>query len=171
MVNLFHVLFKMLSIRLIHLQALLKKYQSRLLWIKYKRQKIYKQPLPLCQLWGKNPEPIDKWLFLGARFFLIISTDLNLVKILRIFSAHKQKKEIRIFWGHWVPTVHIWVFFGNSKMQIRKKWLNQFKQKFTTRFRKIIWHLFASKSHQVVKITNRPIWYQEILGLRKVHDW
>ncbi len=34
-------------------------------------------------------------------------------------------------------------------MQIRKKWLNQYKNI----FKNIIWHLFAGESHQVVKIT------------------
>jgi hypothetical protein len=39
-------------------------------------------------------------------------------------------------------------FFGKSRMQIRKKWLNQLKNFFNKHF----WHLFAGESHQVVKI-------------------
>ena len=44
-------------------------------------------------------------------------------------------------------------FFGNSKMQIRKKWLYQLKKFLTNILKNIIWHLFAGESHQVVKIT------------------
>ncbi len=40
------------------------------------------------------------------------------------------------------------------RMQIRKKWRNQLENFFFTNiFEKIIWHLFAGESHQVVKIT------------------
>jgi hypothetical protein len=38
----------------------------------------------------------------------------------------------------------IYVLFGTNTMQIRKKWLI---------FKNIFLHLFAGKSHQVVKIT------------------
>ena len=52
-----------------------------------------------------------------------------------------------------VHGVHICLFFGNSRMQIRKKWLNQLKNFLTNILKNIIWHLFAGESHQVVKIT------------------
>ncbi len=42
--------------------------------------------------------------------------------------------------------------FGNSRMQIRKKWLNQWKDFLTDILRNIIWHLFARESHQVVRV-------------------
>jgi hypothetical protein len=38
-------------------------------------------------------------------------------------------------------------------MQIRKKWINQWKNVLTNILKNIIWHLFAGESHQVVKIT------------------
>jgi hypothetical protein len=42
------------------------------------------------------------------------------------------KKEIKKIWGH---GVHIGVFFGKSRMQIRKKWLNQLKNFFNKPFK------------------------------------
>jgi hypothetical protein len=44
-------------------------------------------------------------------------------------------------------------FFGNSKMQVRKKWLNKLKKILTNILKIIIWHLVAGESYQVVKIT------------------
>ena len=42
------------------------------------------------------------------------------------------QKRTKNFWGHWV---HIWVYVRTSRMQIRKKWLNQLKNFFNKRFR------------------------------------
>jgi hypothetical protein len=35
--------------------------------------------------------------------------------------------------------------FGNSRVQIRKKWLNQLKNFLTIILKNIIWHLFAGE--------------------------
>ncbi len=51
-------------------------------------------------------------------------------KILRILNTHMPKKKKKI-WGH---RVHIWVYVRTSRMQIRKKWLNQLKNFFYKRF-------------------------------------
>ena len=45
-----------------------------------------------------------------------------------ILICHKRTKK---FWGHWV---HIWVYVRTSRMQIRKKWLNQLKNFFNKHF-------------------------------------
>ncbi len=56
---------------------------------------------------------------------------LNQHKILRFFDTHMLKTKKK-FGGH---GVHIWVFFGNSRMQIRKKWLKQLKNFFNKHFK------------------------------------
>ena len=61
--------------------------------------------------------------FSGYTFFKLFPRIWNQRKILRFLDTHMLKK----FWGH---GVHIWVFFGNSRMQIRKKWLNQLENFF-----------------------------------------
>jgi hypothetical protein len=84
--------------------------------------------------------------FFWVHFFPIISTDL---KSACVFDIHIQNK----FWGS------LRVFFGTSRMQIRKKWPNQLKKKKTflaNILKNIIWHLFAGESHQVVKIAVTP---------------
>ncbi len=48
------------------------------------------------------------------------------------FGYSYVKKERKKIWGH---GVHIWVFFGNSIMKIRKKWLNQLKNFFNKHFK------------------------------------
>ncbi len=82
-------------------------------------------------------------------FFKLFPRIWNQHKILRFLYSY-VKKEIKKFWGH---GVHIWVFYGNSRMQIRKIWLNQLKNFLTNILKNIIWHLFAGESHQAVKIT------------------
>ncbi len=67
-----------------------------------------------------------------------------------VFLIHIFKKERKIFLKSLSTFISI---FGTSRMQIRKKWLNQLKAFLTKNFKNIIWHLFAGESHQVVKIT------------------
>ncbi len=43
--------------------------------------------------------------------------------------------------------------FLNVKMHIRKKWLNLLKKTFSKICKNTFWHLCASESHQVAKIT------------------
>ncbi len=43
--------------------------------------------------------------------------------------------------------------FGNSIMQIRKKWLTNRKTFLTNIVKNIIWHHFAGESHQVVHVS------------------
>jgi hypothetical protein len=69
--------------------------------------------------------------FSGYTFFKLFPQIWNQRKILRFLYSY-VKKEIKKFWGHWV---HIWVFFGNSRMQIRKKWLNWLKNDFNKHFK------------------------------------
>jgi hypothetical protein len=64
-------------------------------------------------------------------FFKLFPRIWNQRKILRFLYSY-VKKEIKKFWGH---GVHIWEFFGNSRMQIRKKWLNQLKNFFNKHFK------------------------------------
>ncbi len=53
-------------------------------------------------------------------FFKLFPRIWNQRKILRFLDTRMVKKKLKNFWGH---GVHIWVFFGNSIMQIRRKWL------------------------------------------------
>ncbi len=48
--------------------------------------------------------------------------------------SQKNKK----FWGHWI---HIWVYVRTSRMQIRKKWLNQLKN-FYNKHLRILFGIF-----------------------------
>jgi hypothetical protein len=64
-------------------------------------------------------------------FFKLFPRIWNQRKILRFLYSY-VKKEIKNFWGH---GVHIWVFFENIRMQIRKKWLNQLKNFFNKHFK------------------------------------
>ncbi len=61
--------------------------------------------------------------FSGRTFFQLFPQIWNQRKILHI--------ELNKFWGHWV---HIWVFIRTSRMQIRKKCLNQLKNFFNKHF-------------------------------------
>ncbi len=87
--------------------------------------------------------------FYRYTFFKLFPRTWNQRKILRFLYSY-FKKEIKIFWGH---GVHIWIFFGNSRMQIRKKWLNQLKNFFNKHCKEYYLASFSGESHQVVKIT------------------
>ncbi len=69
--------------------------------------------------------------FSGWTFFQLFPQIWNQRKILRILNTHMPNKNKKIFWGHWV---HIWVYVRTSRMQIRKKWLNQMKNFFNKHF-------------------------------------
>jgi hypothetical protein len=90
------------------------------------------------------------WQITFSRYtiFKLFPRIWNQRKILRFLYSY-VKKEIKIFRGH---GVHTWVFFGNSRMQIRKKRLDQFENFFNI-LKNIIWHLYAGESQQVMKIT------------------
>ncbi len=77
---------------------------------------LYSSLLLTCKSFGQITFSIYTFLKLFPRIW-------NQRKILRFLDTH-MLKEIKTFWGH---GVHIWVFVGNTIMQIRKKWLNQLK--------------------------------------------
>ncbi len=68
--------------------------------------------------------------FSGRIFSWLLYRFENSVKVLRILILICQKRTKK-FWGHWVP---IWVYVRTSRMQIRKKWLNQLKNFFNKHF-------------------------------------
>jgi hypothetical protein len=62
------------------------------------------------------------------------------------------KKRIKTFF--WVIEYSTFVsILRTSRMQSRKKWLNQLENLFNKHFKNIIWPLFAGEPNQVVKIT------------------
>ncbi len=63
-------------------------------------------------------------------FFKLFPQIWNQRKILRFLDTHILKNKLKNFG----VMEYIWVFFGNSIMQIRKKWLNQLKNLFNKHF-------------------------------------
>ena len=78
---------------------------------------------------------ISFWQITFSRypFFKLFPRIWNQRKILRFCDIHMLKKKEKIF--RVIEWVHIWVFFGNSRIQIRKKWLNQLKNFYSKHFK------------------------------------
>ena len=101
-------------------------------------------------------------------FFKLFQRIWNQRKVLRFFLYSYVKKEIKIFWSH---GVHIGVFFGNSRMQIRKKWLNQLKNIFYKHFieyylASFCWWIPSSCENHCTLLHNQSHW---VIGTHEQH--
>jgi hypothetical protein len=109
-----------------------------------KMQKMCKQKVTgkrSVQNWSLSSSSVlltckNLWKITFSRytFFKLFPWLLNQRKILRFFDTHILKKEIQKFWG---------IFLGNSRMQIRKKWLIQMTIFFNKHFKDYYLALFG----------------------------
>jgi hypothetical protein len=117
---------------------LFRKMQKNLLTKNYRQKKCAKlEFVPFYTTTCTNFRQIN---FSRYTFFNLFPRIWNRRGILRFFRYSYVKKEIIIL-GSWSTYMSI---FGNSRMQIRKKWLNQWKDFFNRYFKEYYLASFCS---------------------------